>query len=99
MSSKTDSPQNIIKTAMQKSISAELSNYLHRWKDDKDPFGVWSMMWRAIEPVVLQEVLEHTKGNKSRAAQILGINRGSLSNKLRSYGMNQWSTKPRPKRR
>jgi Fis family transcriptional regulator len=32
-------------------------------------------------------VLEYAEGNQSRAADILGINRGTLRKKLRSYGL------------
>jgi Fis family transcriptional regulator len=31
--------------------------------------------------------MNYTGGNQSRAAQILGINRGTLRKKLRTYGL------------
>jgi nitrogen regulation protein NR(I) len=40
-----------------------------------------------VERVLLDHVLRHTLGNQSRAAQILGITRGSLRKKIRTYGI------------
>jgi two-component system nitrogen regulation response regulator GlnG len=40
-----------------------------------------------LERQLLPAVLEHTGGNQSVAARILGITRGSLRNKLRSLGI------------
>lgn len=49
------------------------------------------MLKREVEPAALAATLKYTNGNKARAARILGINRGSLDSKLRSYGMStQW---------
>jgi Fis family transcriptional regulator len=38
-----------------------------------------------VEQPLFKAVLEFTGGNQSRAADILGINRGTLRKKLRSY--------------
>jgi len=40
-----------------------------------------------LERILLSRVLHHTGGNQSQAAQILGITRGSLRNKLRENGI------------
>ena len=37
-----------------------------------------------MERILLSRVLNHTHGNQSQAARILGISRSSLRNKLRS---------------
>ncbi len=41
----------------------------------------------AMERVLLTAVLKSTQGNQSKAADILGITRGSLRNKIRSLGI------------
>src|SRR5262249_40772924 len=38
-----------------------------------------------LEAVYIREVLEHTRGNKTRAADILGISRKNLYEKMRRY--------------
>lgn len=40
-----------------------------------------------VEVPLLQTVLRHARGNQSRAAEILGINRGTLRKKLKDYGL------------
>ena len=40
-----------------------------------------------MERFLLTRVLRHTKGHQTQAAQILGVTRGSLRNKLRALGL------------
>jgi two-component system nitrogen regulation response regulator GlnG len=40
-----------------------------------------------LERALITRVLQHTKGNQSQAAKILGITRGSLRNKIRTCGI------------
>ena len=52
-------------------------------EDDRLPIGDGSL--RAIEERLIRHVLAHTDGNRSRTARILGVNRTTLYNKLRTY--------------
>ncbi|MEO0975271.1 MAG: helix-turn-helix domain-containing protein, partial [Pseudomonadota bacterium] len=49
-----------------------------------DTTGVYELFVNQMERGLLSVVLEHTRGNQTRAAEILGINRGTLRKKLRS---------------
>ena len=41
---------------------------------------------REAEQEEIERVLTYTRGNKTRAAQILGLSRNTLYEKLRAYG-------------
>jgi Fis family transcriptional regulator len=49
--------------------------------------GLYELVLREVEAPLLACVLRHARGNQSRAAQILGINRGTLRKKLLEYGI------------
>ena len=44
-------------------------------------------MLREVEEPLFKAVLDYVDGNQSRAADILGINRGTLRKKLKTYGL------------
>jgi len=45
------------------------------------------MVLREVEEPLLKAVLDYTSGNQLRAADILGINRGTLRKKLKQFGL------------
>ncbi len=49
--------------------------------------NLYEMLMTEVEVPLLKATLEHTNGNQSRAAEILGINRGTLRKKLKQYGL------------
>ncbi|MEZ5589524.1 MAG: helix-turn-helix domain-containing protein [Gammaproteobacteria bacterium] len=54
---------------------------------DYVPHNLYKFVLSEVEPPLLQVVLEHTDGNQSRAAEILGLDRGTLRKKLREHGL------------
>jgi Fis family transcriptional regulator len=48
---------------------------------------LYELVLGEVEPPLLRTVMEYTRGNQSRAAEILGINRGTLRKKLKTYGL------------
>ena len=52
-----------------------LSNYLY------------NLILKEIEQPLLSVVLEKSRGNQTKCAQILGLNRGTLRKKLKTYGL------------
>ncbi len=52
-----------------------------------DPGELYEFVLSEVEKPLLQVVMNHTRGNISRAAQVLGLNRATLRKKLKKYGM------------
>lgn len=51
------------------------------------PGDLYQLVLGEIEKPLFEAVLEYTNGNQSEAAEILGINRGTLRKKLRTYNL------------
>lgn len=63
---------------------------LHRYFKDLDghvPGNLYTLVINEVEEPLLRAVLEFTRGNQSRAANILGINRSTLRKRLRAHGL------------
>jgi two-component system, NtrC family, nitrogen regulation response regulator GlnG len=55
--------------------------------------GLHQDLLAAIEPPLFRMILEHTRGNRAKTAELLGIHRGTLRDKLRLYGLEDFSSK------
>jgi Fis family transcriptional regulator, factor for inversion stimulation protein len=53
------------------------------------PAHLYDLVLREVEEPLFRAVLDYAAGNQSRAAVILGINRGTLRKKLRQFGLSQ----------
>ncbi|MFA5529983.1 MAG: DNA-binding transcriptional regulator Fis [Thiohalomonadaceae bacterium] len=65
---------------------------LERYFADLDghaPDNLYALLLGEVERPLLETVLAHTGGNQTRAAEVLGINRGTLRKKLQQYGLDQ----------
>ena len=51
------------------------------------PVELYEFVMREVEMPLFRTVMDYTRGNQSRAADILGINRGTLRKKLKIYGL------------
>ena len=51
------------------------------------PGHLYELVMREVEEPLFRAVLDYAEGNQSRAADILGINRGTLRKKLKYYGI------------
>jgi Fis family transcriptional regulator len=51
------------------------------------PGHLYDLVMREVEEPLFRAVLGYASGNQSRAADILGINRGTLRKKLKNYGI------------
>ncbi|MCP4040605.1 MAG: Fis family transcriptional regulator, partial [Gammaproteobacteria bacterium] len=55
--------------------------------DGHAPGGMYQLVISEVEAPLLETVLRYTESNQSRAAELLGINRGTLRKKLKQYGI------------
>ncbi len=63
-----------------------LSEYFTSLNGDR-PAHLYDLVLREVEEPLFRAVLNYAEGNQSRAAVILGINRGTLRKKLKQFGL------------
>lgn len=78
MSPKADQP------ALRKAVSRSVKQYL-KDMNGHDPHALYREVLAEVEAPLLKEVLRHAGGNQTRAAEILGLNRGTLRKKIEHY--------------
>jgi two-component system nitrogen regulation response regulator GlnG len=78
-------------TASPESSTDELAVRLAEWARDAasrpGEAELYERLLGVVEPPVLRAVLDHCRGNRAAAADVLGIHRGTLRQKLRRYGV------------
>ena len=67
-------------------VKHSIRRYLYEL-EGAEPHGMYDMVLRQIEQPLVESVMEYTRGNQSRAAEYLGLNRGTLRKKLRLYDL------------
>lgn len=71
---------------LHEQVEAALRRYLCDLNGNT-PSSLYNLVLAQVEPPLLRVVLEHAGGNRSRAADMLGINRNTLRKKLQHYGL------------
>ncbi len=72
---------------LRDSVKTSVKNYLSQL-GDQEVDDLYDMVLVEIEQPLLDMVMQHTRGNQTKAANMMGINRGTLRKKLKRYGMN-----------
>lgn len=75
-------------TILRDCVRSVLTSYI----DDLEGHTIndlYQLVLAEVETPLLETILEHTNGNQSKAAQILGINRGTLRKKLKQYNISE----------
>ena len=68
------------------SVAVALENYFTHL-DGQEAFDVYDMVLAEVEAPLLEAVMKYTRKNQTKAATLLGLNRGTLRKKLKQYGM------------
>ena len=73
-------------TPLQRSISEALQDYFETL-DGARAGGLYDLVMTEVERPLLQAVMGHVADNKTRAAELLGLSRGTLHKKLKQHGL------------
>ena len=74
--------------------AADLPPQVHRRGDDQHPLVPAHLTLEEMEKLAIVQALRLTGGNKSEAAERLGIHRTSLYDKMRRYGISDPNARP-----
>jgi Fis family transcriptional regulator len=67
-------------------VEQAMENYFQNL-DGQEVSDVYDMVMAEVEAPMLEIVLKYTRHNQTRAAHVLGLNRGTLRKKLKQYGL------------
>ncbi|MFT5445390.1 MAG: Fis family transcriptional regulator [Gammaproteobacteria bacterium] len=67
-------------------VRESIETYLQQL-DGAQMTDLYAVVMREVEIPMLEAVQRYAQGNQSKAAQILGMNRGTLRKKLKLYGL------------
>lgn len=79
----TDNPQQ---TTLKNEVEKAMQRYFNQ-VEDEPVTNLYEMVMSQVEEPVLQAVMNFTGNNQSKAAIMLGLNRGTLRTKLKQYGL------------
>ncbi len=72
-------------------LCEQVARALERYFADlngEQPSKLYELVLEQVERPLLEVVMRESRGNISRAAQILGLNRATLRSRLIKYGLN-----------
>lgn len=72
--------------SMREAVDLFVRRYLDEMEGEMSA-DFYGLVLSEVEPPLLQAVMEYTRGNQTRASQMLGLNRGTLRKKLKQYAI------------
>lgn len=72
------------------SLRDQIRTSLHHYfsvLDGATPNDIYHLVLKEVIPPLLEVVLKYADGNQSKAAEWLGVNRGTLRKLLQKYGL------------
>lgn len=81
-----DDTYNKPSSSLRDSVEIAVNNYFQHL-EGQDVTDVYEMVLSEVETPLLEVVMKYTRHNQTKAAQVLGLNRGTLRKKLKQYGL------------
>ncbi|RFA31453.1 Fis family transcriptional regulator [Alkalilimnicola ehrlichii] len=81
-----DSQSNAAVGPIRACVSDALATYFEQL-NGHDCEGLYRLVLAEVEIPMLEAVMQYCGGNQTKAAQVLGINRGTLRKKLQQYDL------------
>jgi len=75
-----------IQTFLEKWLDKSVKKYVSHM-DGRQNGGLHDLIIGGVEKPLLEIVLQETEGNRTKAANILGINRNTLRKKIQDYNI------------
>ena len=72
---------------LRESVELAMKNYFAQL-DNEQPTNIYELVLAEVEAPLMESVMTYTQGNQTKASQVLGLNRGTLRKKLKTYGLN-----------
>jgi two-component system nitrogen regulation response regulator GlnG len=82
-----DPIENFSEQTMAESVARHLKRYFDRHENELPPNGLYHRVLPQFEIPLIELVLEATRGNQIRAAELLGLNRNTLRKKIKEHGI------------
>ncbi len=73
-------------SSLRQSVRLAVRAYLEELEGELGS-EVYQMVLAEVEAPLLEEIMQYTRNNQTRASQMLGLNRGTLRKKLKQYGL------------
>ena len=83
-----DKEDNNVNKPLRACVEDAMKDYFKNLEGDITN-DLYQMVLSEIEEPLFRSVMEYTRGNQSKAAEMMGINRGTLRKKLKMYGLHQ----------
>ncbi|BBL35705.1 DNA-binding protein Fis [Nitrosomonas stercoris] len=72
--------ENEISLCVRRAIEAYFSDL-----DGEKPCPIYEIVIRSVEKPLIEIAMQHAQGNQTKAAELLGINRNTLRNRLTKH--------------
>jgi Fis family transcriptional regulator len=71
---------------LREQVRSSVENYFELLEGEQAK-DLYALVLAEVEAPLLAAVMQQTRGNQSKAAIVLGLNRGTLRTKLKQYGL------------